>query len=456
VHHGAAKAIAQVACLVVLSTLLAGVASAQLKTNDYNIDLFTGPVLGPGRIVGMGGAHVAIASGIDGAAYNPAGYAERVEKEVRFVAFDITGGIWLGGLFRNNDFENNGGKALKNADTIQALLGLRFQIAQFGIGTTALGRVYTLKDSAGRGISDLAVLTMRVGAGYAFLDGDLVIGGGMVLTGLNLSKGNSNALGSFSGLGFRGFGVEVGALVRPANERYRAGVVFRSPIETEPRHKDAERGDDGLWRIGELVLPTAAYVPWEFALGFAYQFGERRANVPWRNTRELESELRRQLARGSYQPPPDFGEEPYPALPRDSEKAVEAALENYREGERRLRRHQPRRYVLLAADLWIYGTTPNGQAMSAFILQSPQKSGDRLSFGARLGAESEVWQDRMKVRLGTYLEPSRIDRKFYRPHATFGVEARLFDFWYWSARGTATIDVAPRYFNWGLALGLWW
>ncbi|HEX6239321.1 MAG TPA: hypothetical protein VFZ61_00450 [Polyangiales bacterium] len=444
------------ACLSVFGGALRARAQEPLETNDYNIDLFTSPVLGPGRIVGMGGAHVAIASAIDGAAYNPAGYAERLEKEIRFAAFDITGGIWFGGLFRNYDFENNGKRGgLKSADTIQATLGMRVQIAQFGIGATALGRVYTLKDGKGRAVSDLALLTVRMGAGYAFLDGGLVIGGGLVLTGLNVSKAGS-ALNDFGGLGFRGFGVEVGALVRPKYKRWRLGSVFRSAIEALPRDKNAVVDEDGVRRQQGLVLPASAHVPWEFALGFAYQFGERRANVPWRNTRELRSELARQIASGSYRPPPTYGEAPYPVLPHDVEKATDAALEHYREGERRLRRHQPRRYVLLAADVLIYGKTEQGQSMSGFLRQMSEPSGQRLAIGVRVGAESEVWQDRMKVRLGTYLEPSRTSPKLYRPHGTLGLEARLFDFWYWSARATATIDVAPRYFNWGLAFGLWW
>jgi hypothetical protein len=94
--------------------------------------------------------------------------------------------------------------------------------------------------------------------------------------------------------------------------------------------------------------------------------------------------------------------------------------------------------------------------LSGFLRQTAQRSGDQIAFGLRVGAESEVWQDRMKVRLGSYLEPSRTNRKFYRLHGTLGLEARLFDFWSWSAGITATVDVAKLYFNWGLGLGLWW
>lgn len=424
----------------------------QLDSNRYTIDLFTSPVLGPGRIVGMGGAHIAIASGIDGAAYNPAGYAERLEKEIDFFAFDITGGIWLGGLFQKNDFDNNGSRrGVSSTDTYQVTLGTRMQFAHFGVGATGLARVYTLRDDQHRAISELNVLTVRTGAGYAFLDGALVLGGGLVFSGFDLSAQPSDK----NLVSFRGFGGEVGALFRPKRERYRLGTTFRTPISSRPQNGD-EVGDDGLRRAETLVLPQSVYVPWEAGVGFAYQFGERRSNVPWRNTRTLRRELREQILSGSYQPPPTYGEEEYETLPYETEKAVETAVENYREGERRFRRNQPRRYILLAADLIVYGTTARGQSMSAFLLQKSERSGAHISYGVRVGMESEVWQDRMKVRVGSYLEPSRISRKYYRPHGTLGLEARLFDFWRWSARGTATMDVAPRYFNWGIAMGLWW
>jgi hypothetical protein len=429
-----------------------GAAQAQLTSNKYNIDLFTSPVLGPGRIVGMGGAHVAIATGIDGAAYNPAGYAERAEKEIDFFAFDITGGIWFSGFFRNNDFDNNRNKSISSADTVQLTLGTRMQFANLGMGSSGLLRVYALKDSTGKATSDVALLTVRAGGGYAFLDGGLVVGASMVFTAFDLSKSDKNR----SLITFQGYGAEAGVLLRPKRERYRIGAVVRTPIDSKAKNNSATYDDDGLKRAEGFVVPSGVHVPWEIDIGFAYQFGERRTNIPWRNTSTLARELREQIASGSYQPPPTYGEVPYPPLPADVEKAVEAAVENYREGERRYRRHQPRRYILLAADLLIYGKTPRGQSLSGFLRQTPEASGDHVAYSVRIGAESEIWQDRMKVRLGTYLEPSRVSWKYYRPHGTLGLEARLFDFWGWSARATATIDGAYKYFNWGFSVGLWW
>jgi hypothetical protein len=75
--------------------------------------------------------------------------------------------------------------------------------------------------------------------------------------------------------------------------------------------------------------------------------------------------------------------------------------------------------------------------------------------GVRFGVESEILQNRMKVRGGSYLEPSRFQRSYYRPHGTLGFDVRLFDLWRWSFRGTATVDLAPRFFDWGAAIGIW-
>ena len=39
-----------------------------IQTNDYSIDLYQGPVLSANRVIGLGGAFVAIADGVEGSA----------------------------------------------------------------------------------------------------------------------------------------------------------------------------------------------------------------------------------------------------------------------------------------------------------------------------------------------------------------------------------------------------
>jgi hypothetical protein len=457
--------------LTLFGALLIGVwpgragAQAKFTRNNYALDLFTSPVLGGSRIVGMGGAYTAIASGIDGAAYNPAGYAERYEKEIDWFAFDITGGLSLSGVFTKNDFDNNGSRSSTSGNTYQLTLGVRMQFSYLGTGVSWLQRRYNLKGEDNRSF-DVVLDTWRTGAGYSFLNGGLVAG--VTLSIYKFAVANSSGGGdpltspvtpfrvNKDPTGFTGMGAEFGVLVRPAGERYRLGFVARTGATARLDAAKKVTDPDGVRRAQGLVLPSHIHVPWELAFGVAYQFGERRTNTPWRNTNELRAALAAQIADGSYQMPERYHESPYQALPSDPEQALDVAMANYREAERRFRRHQPRRYVLVSGDVIASGHSANAHGIDAFLNQTPERSGQNVSYGVRLGMESEVWPDRMKVRGGTYLEPSRFGGSYYRPHATTGFDVRLFDVWRWSARGTATADLAPRYFNWGIAFGLWW
>jgi hypothetical protein len=78
-----------------------------------------------------------------------------------------------------------------------------------------------------------------------------------------------------------------------------------------------------------------------------------------------------------------------------------------------------------------------------------------------LGAEGEPIANWVQMRAGTYFEPSRFEGVGYRVHATFGTDVRLFS---WNLFGLldeftltvgAAADVAERYLNAGLGVGLW-
>jgi hypothetical protein len=422
-------------------------------SNKYSIDLFTGPVVAGGRIRGMAGAYTAIASGIDGSVFNPAGYGERVESEIKWWEWELTGSASLGGIFKSYDFDNNGRKDLESVDAFSIGLGGRMQFGHLGTGLSAVTQTFTLKDSMDQASADVVLTNLRGGAGYALMDGGLVVGATLRGVILQVDRPNNDQTNLVS---FWGLGAEFGILARPAHKRYRAGAVVRTPLDSRPETK-GEVSPDGLHRAQGLVLPDRVHVPWEIDVGVAYQFGERRTNVPWRETTGIRQNLQRQLRNGTYLPPPTYDGPAYPPLPEDPKKALRQAIANDREAERRLIRNQPRRYVLLSADLILYGKTQNGQGLTSFLRQRPETSGSgaKNSVGVRVGVESEILQNRMKVRGGSYLEPSRFQRSYYRPHGTLGFDVRLFDLWRWSFRGTATVDFAPRYFDWGAAIGIW-
>jgi hypothetical protein len=446
----------------VLAALLVSPARAQdaparrsgFKTNDYAIDLFTGPVLGGGRIVGMSGAYGAIATSIEGSMWNPAGYAERAEEELDFWEWDLTGSLGLGGLFARNDVDNNGQRNDLVTDYMwQYTLGGRLQFANSGSGATIVGQIYELTDESGAAAS-IEITNARVGTGYAFLRGSLVVGGALRFVTMDISDPRENINSKL--IGFSGTGVELGVLIRPAYERYRIGLVGRSPVASKPDPKANVDQVDGLAAVRGFVLPEMVHVPWELDLGFAYQFGERRSNVPWRATWALKQQLKQQLDTGTYAPPMTHGGKAYPPMPSEPRAALRQAVRDELESQRRYLRSQPRRYILLSGDVLLFGTTELGHGVAAFLTQRPEPSGRKTSVGVRVGTEGELLQNRLKVRAGSYLEPSRFGRNRYRVHATFGSDVRLFDVWSWSIRGTATLDVAPRYFDWGLAIGFWY
>lgn len=439
-------------CALLIAT--PNVVSAQrapIENNDYQIDLFTGPVVGPGRIVGMAGAYSAIATGIDGALWNPAGYAERAEHEIDWWEWELTGGVSLGGLFTRNDFDNNGTSALAAADAIRVTLGGRLQLEHLGMGLTSVGQTYTLSDRQGTS-AQVAIADTRIGGAYAFREGDLVIG--MSLRGISLSV--DDPMSSKTVVNFQGTGLEGGALYRPALRRYRIGAAFRSSVDSKPDPGGRQTMENGVMRAQGLILPSRVHVPWEAQFGFAYVIGEHRSNPLWRHTDEIERHLRRRIRSGTYVAPATFGGPAYPTLPDDPRKALNVALANDREAERRYLRAQPRRYVLLSGDFIVYGATDQGQSVEAFLVQSQEASGRKPSYGVRIGAESELLNDRLKVRAGSYLEPSRTNRSYYRPHGTLGTDVRLFDAWQWAIRATFTLDLAPRYFDWGIGVGFWY
>ena len=422
------------------------------RSNDFAIDLFTGPVLGSARMVGMAGAYGAIATGIDGSMINPAGYAERTEEEIDSWEWELTGGIWLGGLWARNDFDNNGKRKEEAQDAFQVSLGGRIQVASSGFGVSLISQTYELDQASGQH-SELSFITYRFGTAYAFMRGTLVLG--LAGRGISFSIADADARSDTDLVSFDGLGGEVGALLRPAYERYRLGAVLRTPVSSRVTTGSRIDEVDGVRQVRGFVLPREVHVPWEVDLGFAYQFGERRSNVPWRNPNQIKREVRAQLAEDSYVPPPQNGGPPYPALPKDPKAALQKAMEHEEEAARRYLRHQPRRYVLLSSDVLFSGRTEDGQGVQAFVAQRPEASGRKISIGVRVGVESEVAENRLKLRGGSYLEPSRFRRASYRPHGTFGTDVRLFDVWHWSIRASATLDLAPRYFDWGLSVGFW-
>lgn len=111
----------------------------------------------------------------------------------------------------------------------------------------------------------------------------------------------------------------------------------------------------------------------------------------------------------------------------------------------------------------ISGTAEEAVGVDSFLSQVVNRSGEEIAFSPRIGAESEVWPKLLKLRAGTYFEPTRFETSAPRWHATAGCDIRLFrwdvfgiwpDHYLWRVRASA--DVSERYFVWGLSIGGWY
>lgn len=114
---------------------------------------------------------------------------------------------------------------------------------------------------------------------------------------------------------------------------------------------------------------------------------------------------------------------------------------------------------LVAADLLFTAKSSNAVGVESVLAQKIQSVGTRDTVSVRLGSELEVMPGRLRLRLGTYYEPSNYDGVPSRTHLTGGFEVRLFHTsWFgehdWSLTGT--VDSARDYLNALVALGFWY
>jgi hypothetical protein len=121
-------------------------------------------------------------------------------------------------------------------------------------------------------------------------------------------------------------------------------------------------------------------------------------------------------------------------------------------------RFRDERALTLAADLVVTGATANGYGIEAFSMQQLQRSGRGIAVSPRGGAEFEWLPGRLRLRGGSYWEPSRFDGVGGRLHVTLGLELAILEFPLFGPRRlrlTFTGDEAARYRNIGASIGFW-
>ncbi|MCC7534964.1 MAG: hypothetical protein IT379_02055, partial [Deltaproteobacteria bacterium] len=421
----------------------AGVARAQetITTNQWAIDVHTGPVLGSGRITGLGGAYTALAEGIDGAAWNPATYASRTPWELSWFEIDFAFGLSFPGAFSDSDFDNNGDVGFSYDDYYFLTLGLRAQFGRVGIGVLARAQLYQV--GGGDDPIDVTLTVINGGVGYALFDGQLVLGVATRIATLEIGVPGDDPLVSYGGA----VGLELGALLRLVDQRWRLGIAGRTAVAA---HDDGtangtitEDPVTGTRSVAGFVLPREVYLPWELQLGFAFMIGRRPLNVRWRNPRDDDEVFRGNLVRrqrdrlaartrevqaravalGRAPTPEDTArwqaedarwQHDERARRTREEDGLDEEHERLQRARRRWLRNLSRLYLLVSTELLVTGPTSDGIGLESFLSQRIQRSGQDVTLAPRLGLEGEPWPNRIRLRIGSYLEPSRFDDVGYR------------------------------------------
>lgn len=239
---------------LVLALLWTTPASAQpedLSGSDYNLDMVQTPVLGSGRVVGLGGAYTAIAEGIDGAPFNPAAYGTRTLWELDWWEWELTAGILFPGIIEDNDFFNSGNTgSLGYQDFIWVTFGFRLQFGDIGFGAIPRVQTFVLDDV------EISFWTWNYGMAFQLLDGQVVLGIGARIGSLDLVLADGDTLEMTS------TGPELGVLVKLDDQPWRLGAAARSAVR-----QDSSIDNPGGTTVGDLTLPTEVIMPWEVQLG---------------------------------------------------------------------------------------------------------------------------------------------------------------------------------------------
>jgi hypothetical protein len=441
-----------------------------ITTSSYHIDYFQGPVLASSRVTGLGGAYAGIAEGVEADAVNAAAPAMRVPWSVDWFDYDLTAGISFPSLLRKTDFDNNGSAGFSFKDFYFLQAGGNMQLGAWGFGALADMQTYHLQGLPPvTGLPPNLHVTLIKGhalASRALLDGQLIMGAGIRIAQLRFtaSEDSTGARGSQDLLTMTGAGPEAGIIWAPHRLPLRVGVSGRFPVQskadpTSPTTPNAQ----GDTVIGAMYLPDTVQLPWELEAGIAVQLGPRPLNVPWVNPNEVVAQLREQIAQAREQRLGNgVSAKDDAALRKIEDDRLKASKRDARARLKARDHALPRNRWLLSSSVLITGPVADAVGVESFLEQRVDRSGQRVSITPRVGLEAEPVGGWLKLRAGSYLEPTRFREGAPRLHGTFGFDVKLlnwsvFGIWdedtYWRVGGF--VDGTRGYLGWGVSVGVW-
>lgn len=486
-----------------LACLLAGEAPAladgplgangqRIATSSYSIDLYQGPVSAGNRVIGLGGAYVAIAEDVDGDLQNPAAPGVRPFFSIENFDYWLGLGLTFPGRLSSIDFFNSGSETGFRGATDKPLFltpAANLQWGTYGLGLTIELSTYGFENGAGavpaagaESSLEIGLQTYHLQLANAFLEGQLVAGVGLRYLTMSLEAAVADA-DAQSLFVTSGAGIELGVVFRPNLAPYRIGAAFRSAIDTQPNFSrnllPSDAGDIVVENAGaELYLPERVSLPWDINVGAAVQFGRRPLNPISRTIdqvterealmfrlRQLDRDEERQRRLAEAQSGSER-QEVERELGREERLDVERLARvrmNARQALQDSFAEIGRNYLLLSASLLISGRVSDAVGVESFLDQRINRSGADVVLSPRAGAEAEIWENRLKARGGLYLEPTRFTTSRPRAHVTLGGDLRLFrwnvfglwpDDFMWQVGASA--DIARRYLAWGISIAGWY
>ncbi len=422
--------------------------------------------------------------------------------------WEPSGGISFPGAYGGTDFNNRGEKGIERQIQRNKQLGLsrpstvettdRFlylnaglwgQLGNFGVTATAdMLRYEVAAEAQEKPSLALAVVRMHLVAAYGFLNNQLCVGAGVRMAYVNVDEVNNENATVFS---MFGLAPQVGLIIKPEERPWRVGVTARAPVSAssfslENLIKETQSDGTTIRRAGsEFILPDRIVQPWEVEAGVAYQLGPRPLNPRWIDPAAHEAELVQAVKdkraerianqRWEIAAMPESTEidrnaraARLAAMAREEAELRAAEDAELADAEKRLLEERkarylnwPREHVLILASVLMTGASSDAVALEGFIDQRREIVGTKVAMAPRFAVESEPIPNLLKTRAGVYLEPSRFVDGTIRQHFTIGFDARLFA---WDVFGlfpdrewrmSAFLDIAERYQNFGVGLGLW-
>lgn len=416
-------------------------------------------------MTGLGGAYGGYAEGVEGTYANAATPAVREPFSLRSIDYDVSASLYAPGFFQTYDVENRPAASRGSASAgVSAGLAGMLQLGRFGVSASTDLQTFTLARPASGDVA-LRFATARVLAAYGFWKGQISVGVGARGMAVQLAQPGQGTLVFAAGAS-----PEAGVLVRADDQPWRLGVTVRAPVYS------TDVGGPGGATAG-LVLPRRVVLPAELEAGVAVQIGARPLNPRWIDPSEEEAPLRRDVEaarrdreaaralslsaakdRATEEARLDREER---ALRREEDRRLGDEEERLYEERRARYVNWPRARLLVVAGLVV--TAPVGGAVSFvdFLDQENAPYGRSFTASPRFGLEGEPVPDWLVLRVGGYLEPNRFAEGAARQHVTFGADVRLFRLAFFPPLKTTVLrlgtsfDLAPRYANWGLGLGVW-